>query len=229
MALIKLPEGTQVSGSIGGTTYSHNKFGTYKRSRSIPTNPSSARQSIVRNNMQVAGALWKTLSAETQNTWNSLAALTPFKNKLGDTIYLTGFMLYVSGYTRLVNSGLGIADFNPSYAPPVVPSPQFTMLDLDGGVSLNSNAAWNTGADYGLIIEATPQVSAGATSGSVKNKFKFLKSAKAAIATPYGITNEWQDLYGNQTAGTQVFVRVTMVHLATGIAGVPVIFNNIVP
>ncbi|KKM06452.1 hypothetical protein LCGC14_1743870, partial [marine sediment metagenome] len=40
---------TQGSGSIGGLTASHNRGGMYFRARTIPTNPATSFQTVVRN------------------------------------------------------------------------------------------------------------------------------------------------------------------------------------
>ena len=224
-----LPEGTQVSGSIGGTTYSHNKFGAYKRTRSIPTNPSTGAQQDVRSNMQYYSQQWKSLQSDVQDTWNSLAAQLPKQNKLGQTIYLTGFMLYVSGMCKLSSNQIPVSDVNPSSIVPVLAPSMFTALDLDGGVNLESNAAWNTGVDTYYTIEATPCVSGGVTAGSVKNKFRWLLSINGAVTDPLAIQTEYIAKFGNLTPGKQVFVRVTAVNKQTGIASVPQLFNNFVP
>ena len=49
MALIKTgPAVAVISGSVGGTVFSRNKGGAYMRNRSIPVNPQSAAQVVVR-------------------------------------------------------------------------------------------------------------------------------------------------------------------------------------
>ena len=83
---------SKASGSIGGVTGSRNRFGMYFRSRSNPVNPNSDRQIDARSRMaQLASAWNEQLTAAQRSLWNSYAAAVPIQNKLGATIYLTGF------------------------------------------------------------------------------------------------------------------------------------------
>ncbi len=96
MALIVHPEGTQVSGSIGGTTFSHNRFGAYKRNRSIPVNPNTARQVVARNAVRTLSIRWQTTLTQAQrDAWNVYAANVNWLNALGQTVKLTGLNHYV--------------------------------------------------------------------------------------------------------------------------------------
>lgn len=81
---------TQISGSIGGVTGSHNRSGMYLRSRAIPTNPNTALQAAVRQNLGQLSAMWQTLTSTQQAGWNEYAANVAMTNPLGDTVYLTG-------------------------------------------------------------------------------------------------------------------------------------------
>jgi len=104
MALIVLPEGTQISGSIGGTTYSHNRYGAYKRNRSIPVNPNTDRQVTVRNFMTLLSIAWQNvLTQDQRDAWNVYALNVTWKNKLNQTVHLTGLAHYVrSNVPRLL-------------------------------------------------------------------------------------------------------------------------------
>lgn len=104
MALIVLPEGTQISGSIGGTTYSHNRYGAYKRNRSVPVNPNTARQVNARNRVQALTIAWaNTLTQVQRDAWDLYASNVSWQNALGRTIHLTGLNHYIrSNAPRLV-------------------------------------------------------------------------------------------------------------------------------
>lgn len=96
MALVVLPEGTQISGSIGGTTWSHNRFGAYKRNRSVPVNPNTDRQVASRNAVRALSILWQTTLTQVQrDAWNVYAANITWLNALGQSVKLTGLNHYV--------------------------------------------------------------------------------------------------------------------------------------
>lgn len=96
MALVVLPEGTQVSGSIGGTTYSRNRYGAYKRNRSVPVNPNTDRQVQIRNFVKNLTIVWQnTLTQDQRDAWDEYAANVDWKNRLGQNVNLTGLNHYV--------------------------------------------------------------------------------------------------------------------------------------
>jgi hypothetical protein len=97
MALVKYGGGvTQLSGSVGGTTYARNRFGNYMRSRTKPVNPGTQAQDNVRTSMSFLTAHWSTvLTAGERIAWATYAAAIAMKNRLGETVYLTGFNHFV--------------------------------------------------------------------------------------------------------------------------------------
>lgn len=115
MALVVLPEGTQISGSIGGTTWSHNRAGAYKRNRSVPVNPNTARQQAVRNAVTSISIAWDlTLTQAQRDAWNVYAANVNWTNKLGQSIKLTGLNHYIRSNTPLVQNGIARVDVAPA-------------------------------------------------------------------------------------------------------------------
>ena len=113
MALIRYAEGQQRSGSIGGTTYSHNRFGQYIRARSTPVNPNSTLQQLVRNLMRNLTIAWQTvLTASQRQAWKVYADNVTWKNKFGDDVHLTSLNHYIrtnvaaglAGVTRVDNA-----------------------------------------------------------------------------------------------------------------------------
>lgn len=104
MALIVLPEGTQVSGSIGGTVYSHNRYGAYKRNRSVPVNPNTDRQVAIRNYVQNLTIRWHTvLTQDQRDAWDEYGSNVTWKNRLGQIVFMPGLNHYVrSNVPRLI-------------------------------------------------------------------------------------------------------------------------------
>lgn len=95
MALVVLPEGTQISGSAGGTTWSHNRYGAYKRNRSIPVNTNTDRQVAIRNFIKSLTIAWQTILTQDQrDAWEVYAANVAWVNHLGQSVYLTGLNHY---------------------------------------------------------------------------------------------------------------------------------------
>lgn len=91
MALFKSQVLTQASGSVGGLTYSHARGGMYMRARSVPVNPQTQRQVNVRVALAMYSQMWLSALTQTQrDAWEVYAANVPVKNRVGDTIFLSG-------------------------------------------------------------------------------------------------------------------------------------------
>lgn len=115
MALVKFGGGIiQMSGSLAGNTFARNRYGNYVRARTKPVNPNTARQVAVRATMAFLTDRWSlTLTAPQRAAWDLYASNVNMKNKLGETIHLSGFNHYIrSNSIRHVHS-LGHIDAGP--------------------------------------------------------------------------------------------------------------------
>lgn len=125
MALIRSSTLSNISGSIGGTTYSRNRFGAYARNRTVPVNPNTTNQLSIRTAFTMAAQYWSaTLTPEQRTGWALYAAATPWLNKLGETVFLSGFNMYCRSATFRLFCGGDIADTTeapglPGIGPPV--------------------------------------------------------------------------------------------------------------
>lgn len=97
MALIKFGGGiTAMSGSIAGNTFARNRYGNYIRARTKPTNPNSTFQIYARTIIAFLTEYWRdTVTSNQRAAWNLYASNVAMKNKLGETIYLTGFNHFI--------------------------------------------------------------------------------------------------------------------------------------
>lgn len=114
MALFKSATMTSASGSVGGATYSHNRFGLYLRARRVPVNPNSTFQQTVRNSFSSASAAWRALTAEQRAAWEAYAAATPVTNAMGDTIHLTGSQQHLATNALALTLGLAAITAAPT-------------------------------------------------------------------------------------------------------------------
>lgn len=97
MATVQYGAGViQMSGSIAGDVHARNRFGNYIRPRTKPVNPNSAHQVLIRSAMGLLVQKWHdTLTPAQRIAWNTYANAIAMKNRLGKTIYLTGFNHYL--------------------------------------------------------------------------------------------------------------------------------------
>ena len=94
------------SGSIAGTTFSHNRAGQYTRNRRTPVvGTRTPRQGVVKGNLAESSRAWQNLTAADQNSWTSFANAHPVVDSLGQSIKLTGHQYYVRCSASLLNVG----------------------------------------------------------------------------------------------------------------------------
>lgn len=87
---------SEARGSSGGITASRNRFGMYFRSRSVPVNPSSSYQQDVRNIFKALSAGYQVaLTPLQRQAWDLYGDNTAWLNKLGQTVYLTGYNHFI--------------------------------------------------------------------------------------------------------------------------------------
>ncbi len=136
MAIVTLPGGTQMSGKLGGWVYSHNRGGPYIRNRAIPTNPGTQRQVDARNRVKNLAIAWTiTLTQAQRDAWELYAANTPWTNRLGQAITLTGLDMFVRSNSVILQAGL--AQVN---AAPIV----FTLAAAEAALVGSASAAAQT-------------------------------------------------------------------------------------
>lgn len=84
------------SGSMGGMTASHNRFGSYWRSRTTPVNPNTQRQNKIRAAVQLFAPQWSgVLTLLQREAWEVYAAAITRTGSLGQQIKLTGYNMFM--------------------------------------------------------------------------------------------------------------------------------------
>lgn len=167
MALVKYGGGiTTMSGSIAGNTFARNRYGNYIRSRTKPVNPKTVRQDNIRTIISHLAEEWHSaLSIEQRNEWEVYADAVSMKNKLGESMNLSGFNHFIR--TNAVHrnwSGVTLPD-----APVVLELPEkddALVCNEEGIASQTFNFAcntdgWGPGVDDKLLIalyQGLPQV-----------------------------------------------------------------------
>ncbi len=134
MALVKFAGGIgQMSGSIAGNTFARNHYGNYVRNRTTPINPNTGRQQAVRAALATLTTRWSnTLTAAQRTAWNLYGSSVAMTNRLGETMYLTGFNHYIrSNATRLTGPTVLIDD-----GPTI-----FELPELDGTFAVTASEA----------------------------------------------------------------------------------------
>lgn len=208
---------TQASGSVGGVTYAHNRGGLYRRARSIPTNPNSADQQMVRGNLSTLSAAWRDVLTAVQRTaWENYAANSPVTDVFGDSMLLSGQQMYIRCNSVRLRAAAARVDDGPTV---------FGLIDLTAplfaasiaatamAVIFDVSDAWANDDDGGLSVQSSRFLSP--TINFFRSPFRFLGVIDGDATTPptspadLGPNNAFGQPVADATVGQRVFGRFT--------------------
>lgn len=213
MALVKFGNGVAgMAGSINGTTFARNRYGSYARNRTKPVNPGSVGQQDARINLADAVARWReTLTAAQRTAWDLYAAAVSMKNRLGEVINLTGQSHYVRANAARFRASVTAVDAGPTEL--ALPEKDSTLAVAISAATQNLsvtfdntlNWAGETGG-YMSIYASRPQ---SVTVNSFKGPYLYAgkiagaatpPTSPATIASPFPVV-----------AGQKVFVKAAIM------------------
>lgn len=208
MALITPSASPAISGSVGGTTYSRNRYGLYIRARSIPVNPQSIRQGAIRAFFSLLTSAWHNLSDANRAGWQLYADNTPRTNRVGSPIILSANAAYMGANMIRKEAGLDTIDTPPTeltlgtFTPPGTISLGGSTITMTG---LASTDPWMT-TDGAMIVYASDpkNPSVNFCKGPYKRAAAVL--GQNASTTMNIVASNLSD--NPPTAGQKVFIRV---------------------
>lgn len=107
---------TDISGSIGGNSFSKDHYGLSIRRKPLPINPQSINQSVQRNRITNLQALWLALTIEDREKWNYFVYWSHQSLKNNHSKLLSGYNLFLKYQSARLMAGLSILstfDFVP--------------------------------------------------------------------------------------------------------------------
>lgn len=220
------PIAATISGSIGGTTFSRNRGGTYMRNRAIPLNPSTPYQQLSRSILATQSQSWADQSDADRAAWSNWAVQNPVINALGRSIILSGAQAFIQ-----LNCRLQLAEESLLTAPPIVNAP-------DGLLTLTLTADIGTGT-FDVAYTPTPTAAtvsiwllAAVVNSSgiryVRNLLRFVGRSTDAQASPFDIQTQVEGRFGTAVVGQTVHVHAATFDSATGLLSVPLEDSSVV-
>lgn len=210
---------SQLSGSVGGTTASRNRYGQYFRNRAIPITSTTPEAMNAKARFGNISADWAGLTDAQREAWRQWAQTNPVINALGQPQILAGNAAYIQLNTILDFTGdTAISD------PPIADPPEsLTSLTLAADIGLGNvdvtYAPTPLGAAEKLLVWAAVVDSAGRR--FVENLYKLCFVSAAAAASPQDIETEVTARFGTLSVGQVLFVKAQVLDTATGLRSLP--------
>lgn len=201
---------TQISGSVGGVTGSHNSGGMYLRARAIPTDPGTLRQVIMRAIVAFLAARWRdTLTAGQRAGWETYATNTPITGPLGDPRVVGGLPMYIRANSVRLQISESVIDSPPATGLPALNVPTNIVLSNSTGLLSFDLAAdpWVDLNDAFLVVYASRPLSPALN--FFKGPYRLIDSVEGdSVAPPSAFSGDYEAIWGPVAQGEQVRIQL---------------------
>jgi hypothetical protein len=207
-------------GKIGGHVASKNRAGSYMRTKVTPVNGRTASQILARTRLATLATAWSGLTDAQRLAWNNAVDLWKRTDVFGDLKSPSGFNLYQKLNNNLAQVGVAAMTVPPLPAG-ITNWSVFSFIPDNTGTMVLTFAATPIPAGFAVLIDGTAPCSPGLTNANAR--FRRVKSLAAATATGADIQADYVLKFGAiAPIGNRVFLRATMINIATGQKGQPV-------
>ncbi len=217
MKILDVPQ----SGSIAGQTSSHNRFGQYRRTRAIPTNPNSSFQTAVRARLADGATEYRNLTAGQRVGWEGLGEQIIRTDSLGQSYTLTGLQAYLLNNNNRRAAGVAIVSDAPELE---YPSPLETLvITLTTAAFSLAFTPTPKGAGERVFCYCSPQRSAGR---AYESDLRLVQVSSDAQVSPINVYAAYIARFGATVLGNRVFVEIRSWYagfLSTAISGSAVV------
>jgi hypothetical protein len=218
-ALVKFGGGVAgMSGKSGGTVFARNKAGAYARNWVSPVNPNTTKQQAKRALFGGLVSDWKALTAAQQALWESASANYPYVNRLGETSYYSGQMLFMKLNSNL--NAVGATNLTVPTVPTTFTTTKIDTFTMELTASVLTTAEITLTADgiaaESFGIEITSEISGGITKPAKGLFRQVFINADGSTASTMDFTTSYIALFGSPTLGSKIFARVFMISETTG-------------
>jgi hypothetical protein len=199
MKILDVPQ----SGHLGTFVSYKTRYGQFRRTYTVPTDPKSPAQLLRRARMARVAARWRTLADIQRAAWNASGGQVQSHSQLGRSGPLKGYNLYIK-----INSNLADLGENPVFDPPDFP--QFSENLIGGLTTTNVGdvialklSVPATPVRHTLVLATKP----GSAGASFPGRFVFLGLLPEPVGGFSDITELYRARYGDPPPGTRIFIR----------------------
>lgn len=215
MALIRLSgiAVSTISGKVSGSVFSTGPGGPYVKRATKPLNQQSTSQTTVRANLTSLAQGWQLLTAAQILAWNSFGANQLKTNRIGHKSQQSGFNAYIEFNQRILNAGGSTISVPPGLVS-VAPLTTIALTAVHAGATTLTFTPTPVPTGLAIKVQTTGNLSAGKS--FVKNKFRTIEYIAAAASSPTVLTTAQNAKWGAPTAGSKIYVKCTVISIATG-------------
>lgn len=210
---------TQMRGSSGGSTYSQNMYGPYRKNRVSGLNPDTAAQSVVRARFAAITQAWRELTDAQRAEWYAHTSAFPFYDSLGRQRFYTAPALFVKLNISVQAADPAQAIFETPPQPTEVIAPRLETLTAwiseEALVAFDAVISAALTTHNRLIIYATQGLSAGITRPRL-TLFRQIYVATDSDSTTISLTDSYTAIWGTPLIGEKVFIRAETVQMSSG-------------
>ena len=216
----------QISGSVGGTTFSHNRYGPYMRRRAVPVTSTTPAALAAKAALAAGSTAWQALAAASKLAWNSWALTNPITNSLGQTQTLTGHQAFTGLYARALRAASPTLELPPLEPAPAPLTSLTQTCDIGIGTFQLAFTPVPLAATEHLWIRAAVSDSIGIQ--YVENLLRFVYVSNPALAAPFEHLNALQLKFGTVAVGQIVYASVSVFSQTTKLLSPPLRDTTIV-
>ena len=209
----------RASGSLGATTASHNRYGTYFRLRATPVTSTTVFALATKAHLADASTHWDDLTDAQRLQWFAFARENPIIDSLGAKRILAGNAMFVALNSRILRDGGTIID-----SPPVTENPEVLhtlTLSLDIGAGSFEAAFTPTPLAAGIKLWLSVAVVNSPGINFVQNLLKQVSITAAAQASPFDFQADTEARFGTLLVGQKVVVMGHAYDSTSGQLSVP--------
>ena len=221
--VIYSPLVTQVSGSVGGTTFARNASGHSARARTKGVNTRTPKQDTAKHYLSSMAGLWRTMDAGERTSWVVAATSRPYTDTLGHTQHYSGFQLFMYYNLNLVAEEVGDVVCT---APALISFPIWgidEVVIVVGGsftfttftVNMKKTDVGASSTDLTWLLFATPPMSNG-VSRPGRSNFRYVGKSNT-FGSAISFSTEMNALFGKVNTGQKIFLYAKLVDFTTGI------------
>lgn len=217
---------TDMKGKAGGHVFKGTTAGGVMQAKASPLKGTSSNGKltkadagrIIRTQANIAenASAWRSLTDANRAAWVAAAPNFPFYNKFGEPYTPSGYQLFMSVNSNLLNIGETPLTTPPS-AETLVPTPPFTIAAGAGPIIFEMDGEIPAG--YSMILSATANQSAGRS--LELGRLKAIAVLDAATVFPLDITGFYTAVFGSIATGGNYWFEGKLTKADAGRQSVP--------